>query len=1018
MAFVQSASSGSAHNANVSSYSLAFSTANAATNCLIVDVIFQTNHGSGSIAISDTQGNTYSTIVSGENGTTGLFAAMYTAPNIAAGSNTVTVTYTGSDSIHDIGLAIHEYSNVLVSPFDSSGYATFTTAASVTASVTTTHSIDTLHAFACNRPAASTFYPTGWSLRENLGTYCALASIDQSVSQAGTYSVSFSDFALTRPPFVAIVIGLKNITSPLSPGTAWLYINEPGAAGLTDRSSYLHFEEGSQHTFTNTLRNRGTADIPLIVRSGDSYMTNPDNYIGVQMFLYDQTPAGSKLVFAGTVDKIEVTWIDNSGDREIIAHLVSFDQCFDALLIPPQAFFYEKSEDIFSSLLGSVANGVPVVPGVINAPFVINSLTCDWDRLSDIFGQIATAATCIWGINLDDLSVYLKPVDTTASPYTLQSSQVKFGSVKWSSDRKDYRNRQIVRISLDAFAQSAEIFPLYGFPQSFELMRPAEEVTYAWFTRNTCNSATGTFTGSNPANGDTATIGYPSTGSIYNWAAAAPYAVGQIIIDPSNHVQKCTVAGYSGNTQPSWNDTAGVTSDGPGTPNPNGLGGVIWQDLGVSGAGGLGASVYTFVESLDNTQWGQVLIGTQPDQTMQNFADAINANQDTAGQAFSWSTWENPVVSAPAVIGYSNTITVTAKTPGSGYNASLSASSSAFAWSSSVTSGGTTEFGTVSLQVAANGSSNSANIYYTPGSNVVAIASAPAGVPGSGGYIQIQYKRYAGDCIICEDTAAVMLRAAAENGTGKYQQLVSDTTNTSNSLGLQKCQSTLAAFGTTPISFQFHAWKPGLEVGQLLSISLSSGEPSGLNSLINGNWIVQEITGELIPTRPYVSQSVVSGGGHYEYTVTVINVNQIFSYLEFWQGLGGGNSAGSGSLTAGSTNDSVSVGSGVRTILLRDTTIANHATDDVTVYSTGTATRLVGVLRDAITADLTIQIVKNGTTIMTATIPHTTAVDTPITFTSFSSTAFTDGDVLSVNITASDGLIDYRGVAAYTLQWS
>ncbi len=901
MSYVQSASASSAASLNAASYALAFSGGNAAGSCLVVDIIWTSGNATGYITVTDSQGNTYASLFGNIDGTTGVSAECWVAPNSKAGSNTVTVTYHGTDPnrLYDIALAIHEYSNVIaVSPVDALNATAWGTGSTVTPGVTTGFAFDLLHCFACaTGHTGGTFltYPPPYQTRESSNVYDAIVSCDMAISLTAptTQLCTFGQRSIPARRIQGAMIALMLVSSPPSPGTSWLYIKEPG--GFVDRSSYLDLRAKAKHSFTSTLRNRGTADLPLWIKAGDSWMADPNTFRGLQVYLYDQPPAGAELVFAGTVDKIEVEWIGIAGDREVTVHLVSFEQCFDALLIPPQAFFYEKAGDIFSSLFGSVANGVPVVLGTVTAPFVVNSLTCDWNRLSETFGQLATLATCIWGVDLPSLSAYLKPVSTTASPYAIQSADVVYGSVKWEQNRQDYRNRQIVRISIDAFSPSSELFYNGGtLPWSFNLRRPAEQVSAAWITLNTQNTATGTFSGQ-PSPGDTVSIAYPQTGSIFNWAPDAIYQTGQVIIDPSNHVQKCTTAGISGNAQPTFNDSGGTTSDGPGTPNPQGLGGVVWTDLGISGPGGIGASVYTFEAALDNTSWGQVQIGPTAGASCQNLADAINNNQAVAGQTFSWPTWENPLINATSPVSGS-TITIQNKPAGAGYIAALATTSSAFSWSGAQTSGGSTTGGTSSLNVAENGSSNTANVYYTPGSSVVSVASLPAGF---GGAVQIQYKRYAGDCIICEDTADVLLRAAAESGTGKYQQLVSDTSNTSNTSGLQECQSTLAAFDVAPISFSFTAWKPGIMPGQLLSISFATGKPTGLSTLMNGNYVVQEVTAELIPARPYVNQSVIPGGGHYKYTVTVIDENQIFGYLEFWQGLGGGGSGGGG-IVAGS----------------------------------------------------------------------------------------------------------------------
>ncbi len=64
-------------------------------------------------------------------------------------------------------------------------------------------------------------------------------------------------------------------------------------------------------------------------------------------------------------------------------------------------------------------------------------------------------------------------------------------------------------------------------------------------------------------------------------------------------------------------------------------------------------------------------------------------------------------------------------------------------------------------------------------------------------------------------------------------------------------------------------------------------------------WVIQEVTGELIPTSSNLGTAGTRGDcGHFRYTVRCINVAQIGSYLDFWLGLGGGggitSSGGSG----------------------------------------------------------------------------------------------------------------------------
>lgn len=113
-------------------------------------------------------------------------------------------------------------------------------------------------------------------------------------------------------------------------------------------------------------------------------------------------------------------------------------------------------------------------------------------------------------------------------------------------------------------------------------------------------------------------------------------------------------------------------------------------------------------------------------------------------------------------------------------------------------------------------------------------------------------------------------------------------------------------------------------------------------------------------------------------------------------------------------------GIGHRTLLLKDTTPGDNIADHVTAYMAGTARRIVGVLRKAITSDLVVRVNRNGNALVTITIPLATAIDTPVEVTTFvlAEKAIADGDVFSFDVVDADGLRDKAGVAAFTLEWS
>ncbi len=667
---------------------------------------------------------------------------------------------------------------------------------------------------------------------------------------------------------------------------------------LADQTRRMDGQSSQSGSFQQMLRQRGTATIPLRVQAGDTYAPT----MGSQVFLYDQNSDGFTRVFSGTIDDIEEGWDGTSGARIYTLQCVSFEQCFDVQRITrPQSFLNKTAAFIINALFDEFMTGAPVSLGTISTGATVTSLVIqDFPSFASILDKLATLSGFVWYVDPVTATLQFHLPDTTPAPYDLITSQVQWESMKWKQTRQDFRDRQILQISPDAFTHSAELFQGNSSAQTFTMLRPISQVTNAWTTKNTQNTATGTFTGQ-PNAGDTIGTVFPSSGSGFNWAATSPYIVGQIIVNSAGHVQRCTVAGTSGGSEPTWNNTGGATG-------PDGT--VFWQDDGISGGGGLGGATYTFVDELDNTVFGEVLKGATFTDSTQNLVDAINRKESAAGITFSLPTWENPLVNADSPSG--GVFVIRNKNAGQGYIASLTESCTNFTWSAPQTSGGVTTFGTYVLQVAVEGTSNTANLYYTPGSDSVKLASVPSGGPSlplsAGQYLQVEYTRLGGDCIQVEDSALVAERAAIEDGTGRYQQFTSDTSQTSNTAGLLEAQQALAAYSTIPESFVFDTLVPGLTPGQWLTFTLLD-LPVGIAALINDQgWVVQEVSGSFIADvgsyldtdHPYLDSPSAPGAGHYRYTITVINASVIGSYLDFWEGLASGGSGGSsGGATGG-----------------------------------------------------------------------------------------------------------------------
>ena len=460
-------------------------------------------------------------------------------------------------------------------------------------------------------------------------------------------------------------------------------------------------------------------------------------------------------------------------------------------------------------------------PGVSSAPTISQFYIHDFPTVADVFDQLATLSQFVWGVNLGTTpgtqTVYFSSPATIPVPAVWSNAQVNESDVQWEQidikgERHDYRNRQYIKMATDTLGRSAELFAGTG-QSSFALLRPCSEVTNAWITKNTQNHATGTFSGQ-PTAGDTITITYPSSGSIYNWAANSQYAVGQIIVDSGGHIQRVTTStaightyGLSGATVPSsWNHAGGYTTDNQ----------LRWLDQGAANFGPYLNGVYTFVSALDNTVWGQVLIGSSVAATVQNLADAINCNAATQGITFSLPTWENPLINALGVTG--TTFGAWNKYAGQGFIASLSRTGTAFTWSASATSGGVTTGGTNSISVG-NANAQVQGLSFTPGSNLVTLFSPL----NTGTSLAVEYHRTDSDLAVVEDTPLVNSVAATEHGTGKYQAYTSSSnlSQGGGGQGLYEAQQALTAFSTIPSTLEFITYRPGLLANQGLIINFS-----------------------------------------------------------------------------------------------------------------------------------------------------------------------------------------------------
>ena len=823
-------------------WTIAFPANNTGGNTLILDIAFASLiYVAGPVAVTDSQGNQWTLVEAGNPTFQSFFQQCWVASGVASGANTVTITMGGGFHFTEITAAVLEYRGV-TGTVDGITYQCgpiFGTGAPISGSITTAGGA-LLH------------------LATSTVGHCASSTVE-----GGGYSDCFA---------------------------AWLVVLEPGSpATWTDQSSRLHMADSIK--FSSIARQRGTASVPLYIPAGDSY----EPTTGSQVCIWDLTESADYEVFSGTIDDWETKWFGVDGDRVITLTCVSLESMFDTIRVPSNLWEGQTAGFIFKAVF-QYAVGSPVALGTIDAGATLADFdTPDWPTIAEVFDKLATESEYVWGVDPGTGEVYFNTPNTTPSPFSLDSEAVLWEQLTKKEERHDYRNQQIMKVPSDVAVLSSELFAGAG-QKSFTLLRPVQQVTNGWTTKNVQNHATLTLSGQ-PSPGDTISFQFPGSSSSFNWAAATVYASGQVIVDVNGYLQKCTAGGTSGGSQPAWVEVYGtITTDNT----------VAWTNQGAAGFANGDVADYTFVTALDNTQFGQILIGANVAATCQNIADAINGLFAQAGITFSLPTWENPQVNADEPAG-ATTVVIRNKAAGAGFVVALAKSGANLAWSGSVTSGGSTTFGTQSVTVGVQGQTTGGTnftIVYTPGSNIVTSATPL----NAGQSLQIEYTAVNAQFIRIENSTEVANRAAIEQSTGKYQQSSSGDGSLSLPAFLAQAQAQLTAYGVIPSTFEFTTMWAGLYVGQILTIFLSN--PANAPSIINGDWYIQEINAESVPVYNEAGEPdrFLPGGGHFRYTIRCINTNQIGDWIDFWKGMksgsGGGSSqvvSGGGSLGAGQT---------------------------------------------------------------------------------------------------------------------
>lgn len=432
----------------------------------------------------------------------------------------------------------------------------------------------------------------------------------------------------------------------------------------------------------------------------------------------------------------------------------------------------------------------------------------------------------------------------------------------------------------------------------------------------------------------------------------------------------------------------------------------------------VGDITYSWQSALDNTVPYEILIGGTANDCAVNLAAAINADISLAGIGFSFPTVLNPSASCNVSGLAQVTVRATVMGPG-GNDVELSESATNFSWSAATITGG---FGSLAiiLTVGVEGT-GTFDLYYTPGSATVRLAVTP----GSGQVLTIAY---AGDGLLSTGNA----QAAALSIGGQYQ--VATPRNVTTAAGIvQQTAAILSAYSILPGQFEFQTFHPGCFPGDTLLVALTV--PADLAARVNGYWLIQDVRGDWIEGFENLPDD--STDRHFRCTVKCINSVQFNNYQNTLQRLVDVGGTGSGleptqqPLTGAQEAQLVAY---QPVIQIADTTVGNDIGPHISVatplyslspmqYKVGQVSRLQGVLRQTLTADLTIRIncISFGSPSTTQswelTFPSGWGPDDPIYVEVQGE--INNGDVLYPDVVAGPAtpVKDANGVAAVTLVW-
>ncbi len=300
----------------------------------------------------------------------------------------------------------------------------------------------------------------------------------------------------------------------------------------------------------------------------------------------------------------------------------------------------------------------------------------------------------------------------------------------------------------------------------------------------------------------------------------------------------------------------------------------------------------------------------------------------------------------------------------------------------------------VDVSVGVQGINTGSAWYWNQGST--AITQDPAGAPLAAGVVLVvNAPVFRNGVVAYLNSAAVDESTALESGTGYYESVMQQDGPATATDGITLAQSIATQYGVIPKRLQIRTFRPGLKIGQYMTVTLAKFDISAAHFVIDSVSLTTE--------ENLLLWSVTMVGSPF------INWDYRATLAMLRPGSGGG-AIGGGSI--GQSGPQLFW----RTILVKDSTAGTNIADNLTVQATGQGARIAAVLRVPIASDLIVVVNKGGAAIGTITIPSSTPVRTEVE-TSIKNIKFVDGQILTFDITASDGQKNKNGVAAITVEW-